>query len=161
MEVSTLNIIRRIDILQNLIKFETNLLFKITVTGFISDNNIGDIEKSCYQQALQLFQINNIAETVEILATLRTKHLLNLFENPCDKKWNSLISTNNSDIRFCGDCMRNVFKVYNKDDYKKRKQLNQCVAISFYLREQITESTSCEFTEYSDFELLGSPSTID
>ena len=161
MEVTALNIIRRVDILQNLIKVDNGLLFEKTATNFITENILDNYENSCYQEALKLFQCNKIADTVEVLATLRTNNLLNLFANPCDKKWNSLIATNNSDIRFCGDCKRNVFKVYNKEDYRKRKQLNQCVAISFYLEEQVIESTSCEFTEYRDFELLGSPSTID
>lgn len=161
MEVTTLNIIRRVDILQNLIKVDNRLLFEKTVTNFITKNNLDNSEKFCYQEVLQLFQSNKIADSLEILATLRANKLLKLFDNPCDKKWSSLIATNNSNIRFCGDCKRNVFKVYNKEDYRKRKQLNQCVAISFYLEEQVIESTSCEFTEYRDFELLGSPSTID
>lgn len=161
MEVTILNIIRRVDILQNLIKIDNGLLFEKTTINFINDGNLDNFEKSCYREALLLFQKNKITETVDVLATLRANNLLNLFSNPCDKKWNSLIATNNNDIRFCGDCKRNVFKVYNKEDYRKRKQLNQCVAISFYLEEQIIESTSCEFTEYRDFELLGSPATIN
>ncbi len=147
--------------LQNLIKIDHCLLFEKTVTNFIGDNSLGHFEKFSYQEALQLFKKNKIAETIEFLATLRTNILLTLFVNPCEKKWKSLIATNNSDIKFCGDCKRNVFKVYNKEDYRKRKQLNQCVAISFFLEEQVIESTSCEFTEYEDFELLGSPSAID
>lgn len=161
MEVTTLNIIRRVDILQNLIKVENGLLFEKTTKNFINDVNLENFEKSCYQEALLLFQKNKIAEAIDVLARLRGNNLSNLFSNPCDKKWDSLIATNNSDIRFCSDCKRNVFKVYNKEDYRKRKQLNQCVAISFHLEERIIESTSCEFTEYSGFELLGSPSTIN
>ena len=161
MDITTLNYIRRVDMLQNLIKIDHCFSFEKTATNFIGDNSLDHFEKFSYQEALQLFKKNKITETIEFLSTLRTNILLTIFMNPCEKKWNSLIATNNSDIKFCGDCKRNVFKVYKKEDYKKRKQLNQCVAISFFLEDQVIESTSCEFTEYEDFELLSLPLAIN
>ena len=160
MEVTILNTIRRVDILTGLIITESRFIFEVTIINFINDSSLENYEKNHYVEIFKLFQSQDIETIKKNLNAFRADNVLKLFANPCDKKWNSLIPTNNSDINFCSDCKRNVFKVYNQQDYRKRKQLNQCVAISFYLNEKFTpESTACEFIDIETNDLLGLPSS--
>lgn len=160
MDKIALNIIQRVSILEGLFKLDNDEIFVTTLHSFIN-TSINKMEKSYLLSALIEYQNQNSSQVFESLNYIRINFINKIFNTACDKKWNSLTPTNNSDIKFCSDCKRNVFKVYNKDDYRKRKQLNQCVAISFFLNDKFTEGTACEFTEYTDFELLGSPSIID
>lgn len=53
-----------------------------------------------------------------------------LFKKPCSKDYYNLIPTGKSNIRYCPDCSKNVYQVYNEEDFKQRKNLGQCVAFN-------------------------------
>lgn len=161
MDLISLNIIRRVEILKKFLNTNNRLLFEQTINSFIGDNTIESLEKVFYHQALKHFHSSKIVDANESLEILKHKFVMKIFDTSCDKKWDGLIPTNNIDIKFCGDCNRNVFKVFNKEDYRKHKQLNHCVAIKYYQTEKIGMGTGCEISIIEDFELLGSPSVIN
>jgi hypothetical protein len=64
------------------------------------------------------------------------------FAFKCNAKWDELVHTRNDEIRFCGECQREVYYCYSDDDLAESIRLNRCIAI----------------TPYSDSEpLLGEP----
>ena len=69
---------------------------------------------------LTLNHINNYKENIIKL----------LFQNPCSKKWNDLVDTNNNKEKYCTDCKKNVYLVSSEEEMIKRKKLQQCVAIN-------------------------------
>ena len=76
-----------------------------------------------------------------------------LFKSPCSKSYFDLIETNDNDIKFCSDCKKNVYLVYNDEDFEKRKELEQCVAIgtetNIYNKYKDKENSSCTIV-YND-----------
>jgi hypothetical protein len=159
MDVNALNTIHRIDILKTIV-LENIPLFKTTIEAFQNIGNTSLEEISCYSRVLELVQNGDVTGYCAELDVLKENCLSQLFDNPCEKRWSSLIATDEKDISFCNDCGRNVFKVYTKEDYIKRKQLNQCVAIAFQQREKYHYGVGCEFS-FDDFVLLGLPTTIE
>ena len=79
---------------------------------------IGHVEQEDFSSALNLLndQIRSISKSI--------------FSNPCDKNWNDLLLTNEKNTKFCTDCNKNVFLVLNEEDFLKRKNLQQCVALN-------------------------------
>ena len=47
----------------------------------------------------------------------------------CKQDWNSLLATNDQNIKYCRDCQRSIFKIANKSDLMDAIQVNRCVAI--------------------------------
>lgn len=54
------------------------------------------------------------------------------FAFKCDKKWNDLIETEDSDIRFCNGCEKEVHFCADDDELARSVKLNRCVA---FMRE--------------------------
>ncbi|WP_179318843.1 hypothetical protein [Winogradskyella helgolandensis] len=83
-----------------------------------------------------------------------------LFKNPCSKSYSDLIETNDDDIKFCSDCKKNVYLVYNEVEFEKRKELEQCVALgtekNIYDKYKDKEHSSCNIL-YNDEIDLGLP----
>lgn len=47
----------------------------------------------------------------------------------CDRKWTGLKRTANPDVRFCGDCEREVYRCHTDAQLVESVALNRCVAI--------------------------------
>lgn len=47
----------------------------------------------------------------------------------CDRKWSALKATRDPDVRFCGDCQREVFRCHTDEELVQAVALNRCVAI--------------------------------
>lgn len=131
-----------------------------TLTFFISSSNI-DFEKSSLQSIHMELEKGEWKSAAEQLKLLRDRYINDILGFSCSKKWDALVPTSNDDVRFCHECNRNVFKVFNKDDYRKRKQLNQCVAINFGEYEKVNQGLGCELWMSNEFELIGDPVTIE
>lgn len=161
MDLKALDTVKRIDLLKGLASADQLLLVESTLTDYIADSNIDNTELTQYRGLLSQVKSIPTSTLTDLLDTMRSNYISKIFENPCSKQWNDLTPTNNKEIKFCGDCGRNVYKVHNKEDYRKRKQLNQCVAIDFYLKEKYQDSASCDLTIVDNTVLLGSPATIE
>lgn len=48
----------------------------------------------------------------------------------CDQQWQKLKNTQNSDVRFCGECQREVFFCHTDKELAEAITLNRCVAIN-------------------------------
>jgi len=84
---------------------------------------------------LVLDSVNNI------LIYLRQK----LTKKPCFKSWDSLLGTDNENIKFCLDCGKNVYLVEDELELIKRAKLGQCLAfIKNIDREYLTSIESAE-----------------
>lgn len=161
MDLDILNIIKRVDLLKGLLNIESTKLFEQTLLDFVNNSHLDKIEISFYEEALKQCQSNNNSSAIEFLDTLRNNSLLKIFDKPCNKSWDDLLPINNSDEKYCTECSRNVYMVYNKIDYRKRKELNQCVAINFNLKEIYSKSSGCDIPVINEQVLLGSPLIID
>lgn len=47
----------------------------------------------------------------------------------CDRQWTGLKRTAHPDVRFCGDCQREVYRCHTDQDLVEAVALNRCVAI--------------------------------
>ncbi|MCC2637827.1 MAG: hypothetical protein K0Q68_1546 [Moraxellaceae bacterium] len=47
----------------------------------------------------------------------------------CDRKWTSLKPTREPDIRFCGDCQREVHRCHTEGQLAEAVARNRCIAI--------------------------------
>ena len=54
-----------------------------------------------------------------------------VFAFKCEKKWEQLTQTKNTDVRFCDACQREVFFCKADDQLRESIVLNRCVAVEF------------------------------
>ncbi len=47
----------------------------------------------------------------------------------CPLEWKNLKETNDSKIRFCNECNKNVYRCETSEDIDKHIELNNCIAI--------------------------------
>lgn len=47
----------------------------------------------------------------------------------CDRKWTALKRTADPDVRFCGDCQREVHRCHTDQELAQAVALNRCVAL--------------------------------
>lgn len=47
----------------------------------------------------------------------------------CDRKWSALKRTADPDVRFCGDCQREVYRCHTDRELVEAVALNRCVTI--------------------------------
>lgn len=117
------------------------LLSKLNILkGYLIDENL-DI-KEILKTANSLFEkdfIKDVIENIEQENFTSALNLLNnrildisnsIFSNPCNKSWYNLISTNEKNNKFCSDCSKNVYLVSNEEEFIKRRNLHQCVALN-------------------------------
>lgn len=60
------------------------------------------------------------------------------FAYRCGKNWSNLATTENPDIRYCGDCQREVVFCHTDAELASSIALNRCVAIS--LKERFNKN---------------------
>lgn len=63
------------------------------------------------------------------LTEIKRKITVDLFKYPCKVSWDSLTATNDSDTRYCKECKKYVYKVSSDEDFLKRRNLEQCIAL--------------------------------
>ena len=51
------------------------------------------------------------------------------FEFKCPLQWDNLKKTDDSNIRFCNDCSKLVYKCKNKKEFDTHSKLGRCVAL--------------------------------
>jgi len=139
--------------------------------GYLLDENINS--KEVLNVAKSLFKIENIKDIIQKLEEENFTDALNLVNNyilgicneifayPCDKSWHDLILTNEYNTRFCSDCSKNVYLVSTEEEFIKRKNLQQCVALNTqdFKPDKKSERNfkSCRI-KFFDEPLLGLPS---
>ena len=52
-----------------------------------------------------------------------------VFAFKCEKKWEQLTQTKNTDVRFCDACQREVFFCKADDQLRESIVLNRCIAV--------------------------------
>ena len=52
------------------------------------------------------------------------------FEYKCPLEWKNLKKTEDSKVRFCDECHKNVYRCKTGKDMDKHIQLNHCVAVN-------------------------------
>ena len=72
----------------------------------------------------------NKTKSLNILNNYKESISKILFKNPCSKKWDELIETNDYKIKYCTGCNQNVFLVETEDEMIKRRNLEQCIALN-------------------------------
>jgi len=50
----------------------------------------------------------------------------------CPLKWDDLKKTDNENVRFCTECMENVYHVENLIDFKQKVKEKKCISIQKY-----------------------------
>jgi len=50
------------------------------------------------------------------------------FEYKCPLEWKNLEKTEDSQVRFCNECKKNVYRCKTNKDFDKHIQLNHCIA---------------------------------
>lgn len=68
----------------------------------------------------------------------------------CDQSWDEMTLTKKENVRFCGNCEKEVFFVEKKGQLLKAIQLNRCVAIRTLNSRGIHEIISGEIGNYID-----------
>ena len=48
----------------------------------------------------------------------------------CKQKWEDLKPTKQKDVRFCGDCQKEVFSIESRDEFIESIVLNRCISFS-------------------------------
>jgi hypothetical protein len=147
------------------------LLSKLNILkGYLIEININGNE--VLKTSNSLFEkeyMNDINKEIEGENFIAALNLLNnrilnisnlMFKNPCDKSWYDLIITNENNIKFCLNCSKNVYLVSNEEDFIKRRNLQQCVALNthYFQPNEKNEKNfkSCRIKFY-DEPLLGLP----
>src|SRR5262245_15877560 len=118
MDLKALNAVKRIDLVNGLLRSNQLSLVESTLTDYISNNNIENAELAEYKALLTQVKSSPLSSLTERLDLMRSNYLLKIFSNPCSKNWDNLTPTQNDEIRFCADCVRNVYKVHNKEEYR-------------------------------------------
>lgn len=138
--------------------------------GYLIDENIDGeellkISNKLFEKDFLIDINQNIEQGYFIIAlNLLNNRILNItnliFSNPCNKSWYDLISTNENNTRFCSDCSKYVYLVSNEEEFIKRRNLKQCVALNTYEFEPSENNEknfkSCRI-KFFDEPLLGLP----
>ena len=156
MDAKALQVIQRVTILEKLLSADLGEQFISIISDFI-ENSLDEYENEYLNIALGEFKKENRTAAMEVLDSVKKNFVEKIFSSPCHQDWSSLVPTSDKDTKFCVECKRNVFRVYNKDDYRKRKHLNQCVAISYSQFEKVNDGIGCEISLTQQYELLGQP----
>lgn len=150
----------RIGKIELLSKF--NILKGYLVDDSIDVESIQNVIDLLFEDKLAQELVDNIKEgsSKTILNMVNNKiTILNqlIFSNPCEKSWFNLSNTRDVNIKFCSDCGKNVYKVSNEEDYLKRKNLQQCVALDiefFNPKDKLKKNfKSCNIEFVEDFDL--------
>ncbi len=151
------DILKKLNLLKGYLvapEFEVNSIIEIF------DELFGDdIPEEIQQVRLKLFKGNKL-ESLNLLNNLKETTAKSLFKNPCPQQWYSLIDTSSSNIKFCSDCNKNVYLVSTEEEFVKRKNLEQCVAINAFdvniLDENDKNYKACHI-KFEEAYLLGLP----
>ena len=68
----------------------------------------------------------------------------------CDQSWDEMTLTKKENVRFCGNCEKEVFFVEKKGQLLKAIQLNRCVAIDTSISNGVNTITSGYRKNYTD-----------
>jgi hypothetical protein len=68
----------------------------------------------------------------------------------CDQSWDEMTLTKKENVRFCGNCEKEVFFVEKKGQLLKAIQLNRCVAIDTSISNGVNTITSGYIKNYTD-----------
>jgi len=68
----------------------------------------------------------------------------------CDQSWDEMTLTKKENVRFCGNCEKEVFFVEKKGQLLKAIQLNRCVAIDTSTSNGVETITSGYIKNYTD-----------
>jgi hypothetical protein len=52
------------------------------------------------------------------------------FEYKCPLEWKNLKKTEDSKVRFCDECNKNVYRCKTDEEIDKHRQLNHCIAVN-------------------------------
>mgnify|MGYP001440319410 CR=1 FL=1 len=52
------------------------------------------------------------------------------FEYKCPLEWKNLKKTEDSKVRFCDECDKNVYRCTTNEDIDKHIELNHCIAVN-------------------------------
>ena len=149
------------------------LLNKLNILkGYLLDDNINSNEilnvansllsTHDKKELIQKIEEEKFTDALNLLNNYKLEISNSIFENPCDKSWYTLTSTEVSTTKFCLDCRKNVYLVSNEDELIKRKNLQQCVALNihYFTPDEKLESNfkSCRIKffdnpEYDEYEV--------
>jgi len=149
-----LTLLKEITLLQGLIKNTSN-----------TESSIEHLHSMITGQSKEIKTIkgkiteNKKDEVLKLLEEQKAVLTAKLFKQKCEKHWGDLIHTEKNNVRFCTDCMKNVYYVDNEQEFINRKQSNHCIAINiatYKPTENLTSNSSSCLIEYED-DLLGLP----
>jgi hypothetical protein len=133
MKLSDLKNVRNLRILKELIILEKYVEISKTYKFLLDPNTYKESGSNLVfnVECLSLvYQKRNFGECIDSLNTMINALNSRMFKVKCNQLWDSLITTNKKDVRFCIGCSRHVFEVKNEIEFNKRKHLQQCVFFS-------------------------------
>ena len=114
-------------------------------------------EKDFIKDVIQYIKEENFTAALNFVNSKILDTSNSVFSKPCSKPWDELVSVSGDEIKFCTDCKKNVYFVSNEEDFIKRRNLQQCVALDIYGFEPQEESKrnfkSCRIEFEDDFEI--------
>jgi hypothetical protein len=135
-----------------------DMIYRLAELGYIEKANklYSELIESSLTQ-IPLLSGNNVRQLLlhkdfnefgESLLHLKYQIQKEMFSYPCSKKWNELIQTDAADAKYCDVCNKYVHKVFTDEDFIKRAELGQCIAVdsSFAGLDILLE----EFSEKAD-----------